>query len=134
MSTEQAYLIANGTNIPTTTETVVATILTPPENQPTGQGMLINAQVNMTPGAGTTSVIVRIRQGSLTGAVVGQPNAAPATAALANSTFAAMELDTTVLYPVGNTYVITVQQTAATGNGTITGGVVDIAPCTGFVG
>lgn len=135
MSTEQAYSSAAATSLVTTAETAVLTFTTTPENQPTGQGVLINGSFNFTPGAGATSVTLRVRQGTgVGGAIVGVPFTTPVVAAVANSNAEVTVIDPTVSYPAGNTYTLTAQQNAATGNGTAAQALVDVAPVTGFVG
>lgn len=119
MSTQAAYSTNAPTSLVTTAETVVGTFTIPPLNNPGGQGVLLSAFVVITTGAAATSITTRIRQGSLTGPVVGAPAAAAVVAATANQCGANSALDGTTDYPVGQTYVVTVQQGAATGNGTM---------------
>lgn len=135
MSTEQVYQSSAATSLVTTAETAVLTFTVAPENQPTGQGLCFDLSANLTPGTGTTSVTLRLRQGvGVSGAVVGNACTTPVTAALANSFVGAQVVDPTTVYLGGNTYTLTVQQNAASGNGTMTNAIADAAPCTALVG
>jgi hypothetical protein len=84
-----------------------------------GQGATvtgISGTVNVTPGTAATGITVRVRQGSLTGPVVGaSPLHTVAAAAPQNISFGASDFSTFLESP--NQYVITIQQAAATGNG-----------------
>jgi hypothetical protein len=112
----------SGQTLVTTAETVIGTFPalegTPPSVTPyAGQGIptLVSGNVNVTPGAAATGIIVRIRQGSLTGAVIGTP-------AETDTVAASVPVDVPFegFDPAGaTTYVVTVQQVAATGNGTV---------------
>lgn len=119
MSTQAGYSTNAPTPLVTTAETVVGTFTVPPLANPGGQGLMLSCFVILTTGAAATSITTRIRQGSLTGPVLGAPAAAAAVAATANQCGANSALDGTTEYPNGQTYVVTVQQGAATGNGTM---------------
>jgi hypothetical protein len=135
VSTEAAFVSTAATSLVTTAETAVLTFTIPPENQPGGQGIYLNGTANLTPGASTTSITCRIRQGvGVAGAVVGVPCTTPVTAALANSTGEITVLDPTLVYPAGNTYTMTVVQNAATGNGTMSQALVGVSPVTSVNG
>lgn len=102
----------------TTAETVVYT--TPnlmsgiPQQLPVG----IEGTINVTPGAAATGITIRVRQGSLAGPIVGQsPLHTVAAAAPQSISFGAT--DNTPFLEGGGVYVVTAQQTAATGNGTV---------------
>lgn len=106
------------TSLVTTAETVVYT--TPnlmsgiPQQLPVG----IEGTVNVTPGTAATGITVRVRQSSLTGPVVGQaPLHTVAAGAAQSISFGAT--DNTGFLQGGGVYVVTLQQTAATGNGTV---------------
>lgn len=133
MATTNAVASSAATNLPTTTETVVLTFTIPPENNPGGEGVQIDANADFTAGTAATSAILRVRQGSLAGAVVGNAIQSPVTAGIPNS-LSGCVLDPTLQYPVGNTYVLTVQQVAATGNGTMAYAAAFSNPCTSQVG
>lgn len=104
------------TNIPTTTETVLAT--SPPLSADgQSQSVALEAVAGFTAGTGTTSVTVRIRRGTgITGAVV---------ASAAGITVAAGNLVSVPIIGVDSPgevadqqYVVTVQQAGASANGT----------------
>lgn len=108
-----------GTSIPTTAETVIYT--TPSFQVGPGQiGIAITGTVNITPGTGTSAVIIRVRQGNLTGPVVSgaAPSHAVTAGAAQSISFGVTDMTTfTEAAPSGGAYVITAQQTGATGNG-----------------
>lgn len=134
MSSESGTANNTPTSIVTTTETVVATFTSPPMNQPTGLGALLAAWVVMTTGTAATNIIVRIRQGTTTaGAQLGIAST-PCTAATANQGATAAAPDGTTEYPAGQAYCVTVQQVAATGNGTMQSVFLGWAPLTQFPG
>lgn len=94
-----------------------------------GQGLIVRGTCNITAGAGTTAVVLRIRKGNqLTGALVGSALthtlAAAATAqlyfeVLDNASVTAPQ-DPEGAQSVGsNMYTLTVQQTGGTGAGTV---------------
>lgn len=115
----QHSVAASAVNVPTTTETIIATIGPFNENQVApAQGIAFDGNINMTIGTAGTAVTVRVRQGALvTGTLVGVAQAQTVTAGnTVNIPIA--ELDPT-LVQVGAQYVVTVQQTAATANGTV---------------
>jgi hypothetical protein len=107
--------------ITTTTELAVATLSPGPARlQPVGEGLTISGMVNVTQGTAGTAITVRVREGvGITGAVVGQALVYTlAAAAVASIPFTAT--DSVVLD--NQQYSVTVQATAATGNGTVNGG------------
>lgn len=104
----------------TTAETVVAT-LTGVATQRPGQVLSFHGEIGITSGVGTTGVTLRVRQDSLTGAVVGE--ASPDTLSGAAGTTETHTIDVADNLPgefSGRTYVLTAQQVGATGNGTAT--------------
>lgn len=109
---------ASAVNVPTTTETVVVTMTAFTENQPQGQGIQFDGNINMTVGTAGTAVTVRVRRGvDTTGTLIGVAQAQ--TVAAGNTVnIPIAELDTVVVQQ-NVTYVVTVQQTAATANGTV---------------
>lgn len=133
-SSHTVQTTGGGVSPVTTAETVVATITIPPENQGSNaDGIYLTGTVAGTTGAGTTQVAIRVRIGTLTGAQVGYTFTSNATAsALWSGGFDC--LDGVTSYPAGNTYVITVQQTGATGNGTLFNAAVTASPSTPLVG
>jgi hypothetical protein len=115
----QHSVAASAVSVPTTTETVLATIGPFNENQVTpSQGIAFDGNINLLAGTGATAATVRVRQGTgITGALVGVAQVQTVTAGnTVNIPIA--ELDPT-LVQVGAQYSVTVQQTAATGNGTV---------------
>lgn len=110
---------ASAVTIPTTTETVVATLGPFTENQVSpAQGVAFDGNINITTGTGTTSVTVRVRQGTgITGALVGVAQSQVATAGQTIN-IPISELDPTLVQPNAQ-YVVTVQQAAASANGTV---------------
>jgi len=134
MATSHAVQTTGGTTVVTTAETVVATIQIPALNLPLGaDGVFIAGICNGLAGSGTTAITTRVRQGSLTGAQVGAGVSTPTTAGTGFTTAIAV-LDTTTSYPTGNTYVVTVQQTNATGNATGVNATVLTTPANPMVG
>jgi hypothetical protein len=107
-----------GTNPGASAETV---IYTTPAVQ-TGAGMTpvgIAGTVNITPGTGTTALVIRVRQGSLTGALVGIAASHTVAAGAPQSiSFGATDLTQFTEQAGGGAYVITAQQTGGTGAGT----------------
>lgn len=84
-----------------------------------GQGVRINGIVNYsTTGTGTTQVTIRVRQGSLTGPVVGAAVTTTVTAATP-ATIPFDEIDFTRFAAGGGVYVVTATAGGATGNPTI---------------
>lgn len=135
MSTQGCFVSAAATSLVTTAETAVLTFTIPPENNPAGQGIYIDVNAVLTSGAAATAVQVRIRQGTGTGgAVVGVMAQTQVAASTANENASAAAVDPTTVYPAGNTYTVTVQQVAATGNGTMQQVTASIAPVTALVG
>lgn len=114
----QHSVAASAVTVVTTAETVLATIGPFNENQAAGfaQGVAFDGNVNMTVGTGGTLATLRIRNGGLTGALVGVAQAQ--TVAAGNQVnIPISELDPT-LVQVGVSYVVTVQLTAASANST----------------
>lgn len=110
----------------TTAETVA--IVLPPNAVGYGSpaGRLIKGFLNILAGTGTTGVQIRVRQGTTTaGALVGSADLHTlAAAATASIPFA--QVDTAAAAPAGNQYCVTVQQVAATANGTVNDGNLEI--------
>lgn len=103
----------------TTAETVVATLTGVSTNQP-GQTVALRGNYQITLGTGTTAVTTRIRRDSVTGTLVGEANAEQDSTAAGSTEGHSIEVEE--VNPgefSGRTYVLTVQQTAATGNGTV---------------
>lgn len=123
---------ASAVTLVTTAETVIAVTSINQTNNPGGQGVLVRGSVNVTAGAGTTAVVVRVRTGSTTaGTLIGV--AETDTLAAANSESLPFDfLDSSANALNGNVqYCVTVQQTGATGNGTANYGLIQMMPVTG---
>src|SRR5580704_1637850 len=129
MSSQSCFVSSAATSLVTTAETAVLTFTTAPEQQPSGQGLYIDANCIVTTGAATTAIQVRIRQGSgVAGALVGVMAQSQAAASTANEEASCAALDPVTSYPAGNTYTVTVQQVAATGNGAMVQVTASVAP------
>jgi hypothetical protein len=121
------------TSLVTTAETAAATSSLVPEQNPSGQGVRISGVVNVTAGTATTAVQVRVRAGSgVTGTLIG--NALTHTlAAGASASIPFDALDTTTV-SAGLQYTVTVQQVAATGNGSVNQANISTTPVSGLPG
>lgn len=115
----QHSVAVSAVNIPTTTETVVATLGPFNENQAApAQGVAFDGNINITTGTGATGVVVRVRAGTTgTGTLIGVAQTQTATAGQTINIPIA-ELDPT-LVQANAQYVVTIQQTAASANGTV---------------
>lgn len=103
-------------NIPTTTETVVATLVVPAVPS-AGYKVNLFGTVQVTAGTAATAATPRWRRGTdATGTLVGEGN--PVTLAAGNTGEISHNAIDTPGEIAGQSYVLTVQQTAATGNGT----------------
>lgn len=108
------------TPLVTTAETVVATLSGLSTNQP-GQSVSFHGSFTGTSGTATTGYTLRVREDSVSGTVVGE-----AIADVIEAAVGAVEthtIDVTSANPgefSGKTYVLTVQQVAATANGNVT--------------
>jgi hypothetical protein len=123
------------TSLVTTAETAVGTFTIPPENNPTGQGIYIEASCIVTTGAAASSLTMRLRQGSgLTGPIVGGPVTTVCNASSTGQGAQLVTLDQTQVYPVGQTYTVTMAQNAATGNGTMQSVLFTSEPVSSAVG
>lgn len=106
------------TNPAASAETVIYT--TPAVQAGAGVGAVgISGTVNITPGTSTTAIIIRIRQGSLTGALVGvSPSHTVAAAAPQSISYGAADTSSFIEQSGGGVYVVTAQQTGGTVAGT----------------
>ncbi len=107
------------TDVPlvTTAETVVATV-TGISNGNAGVPIRLRAIAQLTTGTNTTAVTPRIRRDSLTGTVVNEANPITIGAAAGSTEQFDIDADDPVSGEVANaTYVFTLQQTAASANG-----------------
>jgi hypothetical protein len=141
---------ASAVTVVTTAETVVATVGPFNETAPAGagsqalntlpqgsatysqagpQGVAVVGSLNITVGTGGTSVTVRVRQGSLTGALVGVAQVATVTAGNV-VTLDVGELDASPVSPA--TYVVTVAVAGASANSTVNRALVTAQDATSF--
>lgn len=105
------------TTITTTTETVAATLsgLSTPAAD---SDVVLSGTVQVTAGTGTTALVVRVRRGTdATGTLIGEAETDTTTAG--NLIAIAIQVRDTPGEVSNQSYVITVQQTGASGNGTI---------------
>jgi hypothetical protein len=107
-----------GVSIPTTTETAVVTMPVA-VGAGTALGTLIRGWIQLLAGTAATAITIRCRQGAINGTIVDTPSPAPTVTAGATGLWPFSFWDQTE-YPQtpGAQYLITVQQTSATGNGT----------------
>lgn len=107
------------TTLVTTAETVVATLAGVSTNQP-GQTVGLRGSVRVTTGTNTTATTLRIRRDSLTGTLVGE--ATPEQVEAAAGSTEGHDIYAEESSPgefIGRTYVLTVEQTGATANGSV---------------
>lgn len=111
--------VNSGTAPANAAETVIYT--TPAIQTGQGDGLVgITGTVNITPGTSTTAVVLRVRQGGLTGTLVGfSPSHAVAAGAAQSISFGASDASGWTEQAGGGVYVVTAQQTGGAANGTI---------------
>lgn len=104
----------------TTAETVVATLSGVSNYQP-GQPVDLRGWLQVLLGVATTNVTLRIRQGvDATGTLVGEANAEAISTAAGSVEAHEIQTRFTPSGEIANaSFVLTIQQTAATGNGTV---------------
>ena len=100
----------------TSAETVVCTLSgvdTTPESDP----VQLQGEVDVTTGTGTTALVLRVRRGTTTAdALVGAASTSTASAGVSESP--TIQVEDVPGQVAGQSYVLTVQQTGATANGT----------------
>jgi hypothetical protein len=107
------------TTLVTTAETVVAT-LTGMSTGQAGQTVSLRGKANITLGASTTAVVMRVRRDSLTGTVVGEVQTEQiSSAAGSTEDHEIYREDVGAGEFAGRTYVVTVSATAASANGAV---------------
>jgi hypothetical protein len=106
------------TTLVTTAETVVATIagVSVPR---AGMQVELKGHLSITTGTATTGVTLRFRRDSLTGALVGEAEPDTIAAAVGSTEPYDYQVMDSPGEIQGATYVLTAQQVAATGNGTV---------------
>jgi hypothetical protein len=122
MSSIGGAMTAPATSLVTTAETLAANIPVPPLQAPAGAlGVSIRGNVVITPGASTTSFLIKLRAGlnNTTTAQIGIAEGVTCVAAAANSSASFHFIDVN-LPDAQSGWSLTVTQLAATGNGTIT--------------
>jgi hypothetical protein len=118
---KRTYSVVATTDVPlvTTAETVVAT-LPGVTTDKAGQLIRITADYVITTGTNTTALTHRIRRDSLTGTIVGEVNAEQIEAAAGSTEAHDFYCEDSFAGEVaGQVYVLTVQQTAASANGSV---------------
>lgn len=105
------------TVVVTTTETVLVTVAGVGTDRPDLE-VLLSGWCQVTTGASVTSCVLRIRRGvDATGTLIGEGNLCAAAASTADS----FDIEVKDVPGEGSfSYVLTIVQTAATGNGTVT--------------
>lgn len=112
-------LAAATVTLTTTSETAIVTTPSPDERIGPALGVLVSGFVNVTPGTGTTAVVVKVRAGSgITGTTL---QSTTHTVIAADPQNIAIEyFDNSGTIPVGQ-YTVTVTQTGASANGSAYG-------------
>lgn len=123
---------ASSVPLVTTAETVAVTISPAVAiTAPSGEGVAIQGSVNVTAGTGTTAIQVRVRQGTSTsGTLVGQA----VTHTLAAGATASVPVDqqdssASALAGTADQWIVTVQQTGASANGTVNSATITAESC-----
>lgn len=110
--------VTANTTLVTTTETVCATVSGVNTYRP-GETIRLRGEVKLTTGTATTAVTPRIRRDSVTGTVVNEANAITVGAAAGSTeSFEAQCEDSFSGEVAGQVYVLTLEQTGASANGT----------------
>lgn len=121
----EAVATQPGTNIPTTTETVAATSPAVKIDKPK-QRVLVLAVANIFTGAGTTVLTPRIRRTSIAGPILNGSIGQAAAAGVGESVVAFAVDEVQDVSTV--TYVLTVGQSGASGNGTVQQSAILVIP------
>lgn len=121
---EQDVATLTATALVTTAETVIATSL-PVSTRSASEQVTITGWTDITAGTGATFVTLRIRRGTgITGTLVSNATAQNVTAG--NTLDYDLVVTDTPGEVAGQVYVLTAQQTAATGNGSATAASIQI--------
>jgi hypothetical protein len=117
-----AYYVANvatDTTVVTTAETVLATVAGITSQRP-GQRVSLHGHVNITMGTSTTGIVLRVREDTLTGALVDEIETETLGGAVAVPEDHDIDCEHVPTGELsGKSYVLTVVQTAASANGTV---------------
>lgn len=117
MGQKLSTLVTTDTPLVTTAETVVATLSGVSTPRP-GIKVVISGWCQVTTGTATTALTPRIRRGTaITDTLVGEANADQVQAAAGSTENADIMVEDSPGEVAGQSYVLTIQQTAATGNG-----------------
>lgn len=109
--------VAADTTLVTTAETVIATVAGVSTYRP-GEVLAIAASASITTGTNTTALTFRVRRDSLTGTVVNEIDPVQIEAAAGSTEDHTILCQDQLAGEIANgTYVLTVQQTAASANG-----------------
>lgn len=119
MSRELSTPVTTNVTLTTTTETVIAT-LSGVSSPRAGVKIRLHGWYQVTLGTATTAVTTRIRQGTgITGTLIQEANAEQISTAAASSEGHSIDVEDTLGEVANVSYVLTVEQTAATANGTV---------------
>lgn len=119
MGMEYSSQPTGDTTLVTTAETVVATVSGVSMQRP-GQTVRCKGDYQITLGTGTTGLVTRVRRGGLTGSLVGEGNTEQISSAAGSTEEHGTYVEEGPTGEIaGATYVLTVQQVAATANGTV---------------
>lgn len=137
MTVLNGNFVASPVTLVTTAETAAITVTPPPVDDVDQLGfspkkIAVKGYVNVTAGAGTTGVQVRVKGGSGTGGTQ-LHGASPdlhtlAAGATASIPFGEIDEGPQFSSATGYTYTVTVTQVGATGNGTVNFGYIEIDP------
>lgn len=109
--------VSTDTPLVTTAETVIATVAGVSTYKP-GEVLNIAASASITTGAATTALTFRVRRDSVTGTVVNEADPITIAAAAGSTEDHTVQCQDQLAGEIANgTYVLTVEQTGATGNG-----------------
>ena len=116
---ETSVSVTADTTLVTTAETVIATLPGCSTSGP-GKKVTLAGEFQITTGTNTTGMTVRIRRDSLTGTLVDEANVVQIETAAGNTEDHDIEVVDTPTGEIYNaTYVLTVQQVAASANGSV---------------
>ena len=109
---------ASDVTLVTTTETIIATVSGVSTYKP-GEKLLIAASATITNGTNTTALTFRVRRDSITGTVVNNADPVQIETAAGSTEDHELVCEDNLSGEIANaTYVLTVQQTGASANGT----------------
>lgn len=120
MAGSQTFSTSSGTDVTLTTTSEIEVIQLDGVTTGAGGGRItLRGSVQVTTGTGATALTLRVRRGTSTaGTLVGEANAVQIEAAAGSTEDHDIQVSAVFDELVGESFVLTVQQTAATGNGT----------------